>query len=71
MGKRGLLHAGIDALPDTALDEVSRYLATHCDDPVLRSLSLAPPENAVPSLPVANRSAAPCSPGMAILAVLA
>jgi hypothetical protein len=45
MSERGLLHAVIDALPDAALDEVSRYLAAHCDDPVLRSLLLAPPED--------------------------
>ena len=45
MNDRGLLHAVIDALPDAALDEVTRYLAAHCDDPVLRSLLLAPPED--------------------------
>ena len=45
MGERGLLHAVIDALPDEALDEVSRYLAAHCDHPVLRSLLLAPLED--------------------------
>jgi hypothetical protein len=45
MSERGLLHAVIDALPDYALDEVSRYLAAHCDDPVLRALLLAPPED--------------------------
>ncbi len=45
MSERGLLHAVIDALPDDALDEVSRYLAAHCDDPVLRALLLAPPED--------------------------
>ena len=45
MSERGLLHAVIDALPDDALDEVSRYLAAHCDHPVLRSLLLAPPED--------------------------
>jgi hypothetical protein len=45
MSERGLLHAVIDALPDEALDEVSRYLAAHCDHPVLRSLLLAPPED--------------------------
>jgi hypothetical protein len=39
------LHAVIDALPEDTLDEVSRYLAAHCDDPVLRSLLLAPPED--------------------------
>ncbi|HZS02704.1 MAG TPA: hypothetical protein VFE37_28590 [Chloroflexota bacterium] len=45
MSERGLLHAVIDALPDEALDEVSRYLAAHCDHPVLRALLLAPPED--------------------------
>jgi len=45
MSERSLLHAVIDALPDDALDEVSRYLAAHCDHPVLRSLLLAPPED--------------------------
>jgi hypothetical protein len=45
MSERSLLHAVIDALPDEALDEVSRYLAAHCDHPVLRSLLLAPPED--------------------------
>ena len=45
MSERGLLHAVIDALPDDALDEVSRYLAAHSDEPVLRSLLLAPPED--------------------------
>jgi hypothetical protein len=45
MSEQGLLHAVIDALPDTALDEVSRYLAAHCDQPVRRSLLLAPPED--------------------------
>lgn len=43
--ERILLHAVVDALPDEALDEVSRYLAAHCDHPVLRSLLLAPPED--------------------------
>jgi len=45
MSERGLLHAVIDALPDDALDEVSRYLAAHCDHPVLRALLLAAPED--------------------------
>jgi hypothetical protein len=45
MSERGLLHAVNDALPDDALDAVSRYLAAHCDDPVLRALLLAPPED--------------------------
>jgi hypothetical protein len=48
MRERGLLHAVIDALPDAASDEVSRSLAADCDDPVLRSLVLAPPENEEP-----------------------
>jgi hypothetical protein len=45
MTERAILHAAIDDLPDDALDEVSRYLAAHCDHPVLRALLLAPPEN--------------------------
>jgi hypothetical protein len=43
VSERGLLHAVIDALSDDALDEVSRSLAAHCDDPLPRSLLLAPP----------------------------
>jgi hypothetical protein len=35
----------IDALPDDFLDEVSRYLAAYCDNPALRALLLAPPED--------------------------
>jgi hypothetical protein len=49
MREPGLLHAVVDALPDAALDEVSRYLAAHRDDPVLRSLLRAPPEDEAPS----------------------
>jgi hypothetical protein len=44
MSERGLLHAVLDTLPNAALDEVSRHLAANCDDPVLRSLLLAPPD---------------------------